>query len=454
MDSTCTYPNATVTVGSGVLFISVVCVGAGGNGYETFGTGIYAFGGGGGTLSYRNGIAVASGDSLLIVAGTSASTGTSCTTSTPDSRTCRSNNNAANSSKEHNRNKNAALHGDVLINTTVDKVESYSTHLSARERTSWGEDALQMNDAASDAVWASIRAQYDDVPWNDATDSLAVKNGTKVMFTRNISVADGLVNGATGVVVGQGKRSLDTAYLPLSIRLDTSGREFAIQPVTETAEFVRRSPTGPWAMVREDAEEDGARRLDGTVVVRLKWTFWPLVYGWALSYNKVQGKTLDAGVVLAISPGLLHNMFYTGLTRSPRLSRVWVAPDTTAGQHQFVERGEKLLQRAIKVDARFLRFDAAIREQMRQQGAAFDHAFAQLVAETGRDGSDGERVPTEPPSPACIVCTTERANMVVVPCGHVTMCAGCDARASRLGITACASCRGRAEHRIKLFYAN
>ena len=361
---------------------------------------------------------------------------------------------ANNSSKEHNRNKNAALHGDVLINTTVDKVESYSTHLSARERTSWGEDALQMNDAASDAVWASIRAQYDDVPWNDATDSLAVKNGTKVMFTRNMSVADGLVNGATGVVVGQGKRSLDMAYLPLSIRLDTSGREFAIQPVTETAEFVRRSPTGPWAMVREDAEEDGARRLDGTVVVRLKWTFWPLVYGWALSYNKVQGKTLDAGVVLAISPGLLHNMFYTGLTRSPRLSRVWVAPDTTAGQHQFVERGEKLLQRAIKVDARFLRFDAAIREQMRQQGAAFDHAFAQLVAETGRDGGDGERVPTEPPSPACIVCTTERANMVVVPCGHVTMCAGCDARASRLGITACASCRGRAEHRIKLFYAN
>ena len=86
----------TVTVGSGVLFISVVCVGAGGNGYETFGTGTYAFGGGGGALSYRNGIAVSSGDTLNIVAGTSATGGTSCIGGSPDSRTCTSNNNNAN----------------------------------------------------------------------------------------------------------------------------------------------------------------------------------------------------------------------------------------------------------------------------------------------------------------------------------------------------------------------
>jgi hypothetical protein len=351
------------------------------------------------------------------------------------------------SSKEHNINKNAALLGDVLLNTTVSTAESYTAHLRTLEHVDlWPQAARVMDEAANAAAWASIRAQYDDVPWNDRTDSLAVKPGTKVMLTRNSSVKDGLVNGATGVVVGQGKRSPDSSYRPLIIRLDVTGREHAILPVTETAEFVRHSPTGPWAIIRTDAESG----VDGTVVVRLTWTFWPLVYGWALSYNKVQGKTLDAGVVLAISPGVLNNMFYTGLTRSPRLSRVWIVPDLTVTR--FYHRGASLLQQAIRADPRFLRFDAAIREQMRQEGAVFDRAFAQLVAEAGRDGDGVDSA--EPPAPACIVCQTERANVVILPCAHVTMCQPCDERASRLGISSCALCRGRAEQRVKLFYAN
>ena len=292
-----------------------------------------------------------------------------------------------------------------------------------------------MDKAASAAAWASIHAQYDDVPWSD---SLAVKSGTKVMLTRNSSVKDGLVNGATGVVVGLGKRGPDSSHRPIIIRLDATGREHAILPVTESADFGRGSPAGPWTMIRA---EDRAC----PTVARLTWTFWPLQYGWALSYNKVQGKTLTAGVVLAVSPGLLNNMFYTGMTRSPRLSRVWIVPDLTVTR--FYHRGASLLQQAIRADPRFLRFDAAIREQMRQDGGVFDAALARLAAERRCDGPD-------PPAPSCVVCQSERANVVFLPCAHVAMCQPCDEQAARHGIVACCSCRGRVEQRVKLFYAN
>ena len=167
--------------------------------------------------------------------------------------------------------------------------------------------------------------------------------------------------------------------------------------------------------------------------------------GWAVTYTKCQGRTLEAGVVAAMSPGLLPNMAYTGITRATRLDRAFIVRDSPE-YCRGIKDARTLLNMAIKANKDCV-------AHIKWMRMAQELAPAEEVAEAVkllREESAGCPL-EEQVSTACIACCSALPSVRLSPCEHVAMCDRCDASfAKRMGNT-CPACRGRVASRSRVF---
>lgn len=133
---------------------------------------------------------------------------------------------------------------------------------------------------------------------------LTLKIGAQVMLLKNINVADGLVNGARGVVIGYS----NTGGLPI-VKFKNN-KEY----VTKPEKWIVKTPTGA-LLTRKQV---------------------PLKLAWAFSIHKSQGLTLDC-VEMSLSKVFEAGQAYVALSRAQSLQsirildfnakQVWANPD-------------------------------------------------------------------------------------------------------------------------------
>ncbi|KAK7387043.1 hypothetical protein VNO78_27517 [Psophocarpus tetragonolobus] len=126
-----------------------------------------------------------------------------------------------------------------------------------------------------------------------APEVVTICEGARVMLVKNLNTWQGLVNGATGTIVGFDE-TVDDIFsgnrLPI-VQFD-SGKLLTIKPVE-------------WHVM------DG----DRTVATREQI---PIILAWALSIHKCQGMTLDKAKI-NLSGAFAYGMAYTALSRVKRL---------------------------------------------------------------------------------------------------------------------------------------
>jgi ATP-dependent DNA helicase PIF1 len=148
--------------------------------------------------------------------------------------------------------------------------------------------------------------------WNENQDRdgiipcvLNLALGARVMLVANISPEKGLVNGRVGIVVGYERNEKDKT----SPRLYPKVEFAAIKDIPQRTELIL-----PTALEFHDPITD---RITGRRIQV------PLILAYAATYHKVQGATLQHGILIA--QGIFQRqMFYTGLSRFPKLENLFI----------------------------------------------------------------------------------------------------------------------------------
>lgn len=207
---------------------------------------------------------------------------------------------------------------DCLMKTARQKIESNG--ILATQLCSHTNDADQINQSklnnlegpekiftAQDSDTYCTKQLDQQVP---APGRLALKIGAQIMLLKNISISDGLVNGARGIVVNY------VDGVPL-IRMKNK-KEYLAQP----EKWSIKSPSG--------------------IVMTRKQI--PLKLAWAFSIHKSQGLTLDC-VEMSLSKVFEAGQAYVALSRAQSLDnlrvldfdckQVWANPDVLRYYQQF-----------------------------------------------------------------------------------------------------------------------
>lgn len=197
-----------------------------------------------------------------------------------------------------------------LLETATQKIETGG--ILATQLCSHSNDAAAINETklrrldgetrifqATDSDTSASKQLDSQVP---APGRLELKIGAQVMLLKNISVADGLVNGARGIVV-----RYDSNVPVVQFK---SRREYAAKP----EKWLIKTPTGA-LLVRRQV---------------------PLKLAWAFSIHKSQGLTLDC-VEMSLSKVFEAGQAYVALSRVQNLQslrvldfdgkQVWANPD-------------------------------------------------------------------------------------------------------------------------------
>jgi hypothetical protein len=360
--------------------------------------------------------------------------------------------NAAN--EERNQKKNNALSGAIVIEAKANTSVTYSTRLDESQKTAWGVK-LCMSESELKSVWASIEADNRLIPWKT---SLPIKVGSKLMITKNVDQTNGVFNGAVGVFMGVGKRGLQGESRTLCMKLDSDGKTAYIEPVTDSLSFGRRSTSDDWESL--DGIDDSVVN-QFSVICHFTWTYHPVIFGWSITYHKLQGMTLPGGIVLAVSQHMDANMVYTAFTRATAIDKVYVVQDRSKIKN-IVDK-EKLLTGAIKCDANAVEFMAALRAASGRDGD--DEGTTKLLeelkeraraaAQPGRSllgGDEAGQQPEELRPRLCQMCCARYATVANLPCAHVLACVVCDAEMIRLKMGTCPACRTNIAQRVRLYF--
>ena len=347
------------------------------------------------------------------------------------------------SAAKRNAEMNASLPGPCILKTSVTSLVETKTTLTPTEAVAWG-DAARMTDEDQRRKWAEVRSMYKDVPW--APDaSLEIKENSKIMLSRNIDQPTGRFNGATAVVLGLAKRGREDAdNRRLRIALDATGQEYDLATITESVTYGRTRPNESWKLILDGDVRNYAVRVE------FIWTFYPIVFGWAISYHKLQGKTLPGGIVAMVAKRMDANMAYTAITRATNLGHVYIAPDFSRFRFWY-DSLESLLNGAITTDPDALEFMRSL-ERRENAGRADDAVTAIVQDVKTRAGLvDPDAVA---PKPACQCCCAKQASVAMLPCAHVFACIDCDTELVRRKCDVCPMCRATVLGRTHLFYAD
>ena len=346
---------------------------------------------------------------------------------------CSSHNAAMSTQLKTSTLKSASITG-IIKSTSLSRAP-FSLHSECAE--DWWGAKVYLEDATANAMWATIKELYPDDPWYGGT---CVKVGSRLMVTSNMDFELGLVNGALCTAVANGKRDLGGDDVALIVRTDVRpSNEVALERVSRFQKFQKTSEHDRWSILKDDE-----RPACDAVVAKFEWSFLPVTYGWAVTYSKIQGNTLPAGVVCAVCPGMPANMAYTGITRATRLDHVFIIPDTLY-TNPFT--GAALLQKSIRADKVCADFMARLEQESCRLHA---HEVAEFVAQLKESTPSALPPPPDELRAECIICCSKRP-AVRLSCNHAPYCADCDAIASSqpgLGAQSCPLCRRRVTSRL------
>lgn len=238
---------------------------------------------------------------------------------------------------------------------------------------------------------------------------LVLREGCRYMLLANTDLEGGAFRGAVGTVVGV-KAGTSGEVEDVHLKLDSQ------PPEAKPHVLHRRTEV-----------------LDGPSGGRCRVSFFPLGYGYAGTYDSVQGKTLEK-VVCAVTPRMPAGMLYVGISRVRRAENVYIVPNVNS--FNSCTDAERILlsnpgiTRVDKKVARFAKELHALSCFMKYD----PDVFAELKAST-------TQVPLpETGPPLCRMCGAV-ADTLAVPCGHLCACATCwDDAVLNHGLRTCFGC--------------
>ena len=266
---------------------------------------------------------------------------------------------------------------------------------------------------------------------NEAFD---LKANTRIMVFENLGM-HGVFNGALATVLRMTKKRVrgprgEFYEVPaVRVRMDTTGSEVDIERRETAYSFTYyHGPT---------------RRPENAVNVGVKCSWWPFTLGWAITYHKVQGKTIVGPLTLFVGNFRYWKqagMLYVGVTRAQRLSQLALVPARTQR-----DRGAKMLDNGFCSDPLAVRFMTKL-----DTDAHFSEADEQAwSAHRAAPPAPSE----EPEKPACVACLG-KADCLLLPCAHMATCVRCmeAIRFTCKGRLPCPLCRGVATSTVRVLY--
>ena len=190
----------------------------------------------------------------------------------------------------------------------------------------------------------------------------------------------------------------------------------------------------------------GAHLPENRVHIAVSCSWWPFTLGWAMTYHKVQGKTLTGPITLFVGNFAYWKaagMLYVGVTRATRLDQLALVPAQTQKA-----RGAALLENGFCFDAQAVKFMTEL-----ERAAQFGEADAAAWEERRVAAASGPGPAERPSQPECVACLG-KADCLLMPCKHLSTCVECTEhiRATRDGRVPCPMCRSVAAAVIRVLY--
>jgi hypothetical protein len=291
--------------------------------------------------------------------------------------------------RNHNRTRNETVVGDTVALLTVSWLMGDGTPFPKRHDT---EELREL---------ARLRDDY--VAKLPVEGEMAVKTGSSVMLLTNLDIRSGAYCGAVGTVLDV-TRDKDAAITSLRLALNAGGEPVAIGPHVETITYGGVSCTV---------------------------THWQLGFGWAATYDSIQGKTLDA-VACAVTPRLPPGMLYVGITRVRKAKDFYLFANVNR-YNEISSVGRILCDcpEIFRPDPHVVAFMESLRTTSAHEVTDVD-VFQAL--------SDRPRQPNDGPRPSCMLCGGP-PEIVLQPCAHLATCEDCWASARKDGARSCPECR-------------
>jgi hypothetical protein len=326
--------------------------------------------------------------------------------------------------RERNAEMNGKLRG-ALLRSLRDNVATIAASPAPGQLTA--------NDSEIQRAEADVkRSMQKLLETLDPANCFDLKAGTRIMVTENMQTP-GVFNGAVGTVIRMTTKRVRVgasyALLPaVRVLMDTTGDEVDIE---------RRSQSVAYNYYR------GARLEANRVRVDVACSWWPFTLGWAITYHKVQGKTIQGPITLFVGNFTYwraFGMLYVGVTRATRLAQLALVPARTQKA-----RGAAMLESGFCFSPEAVKF-------MRDLERAAQ--FAEADAAAWEERRAAAPAPAEKPSqPECVACLG-KADCLLMPCKHLSTCVGCTEhiRATRDGRVPCPMCRSVAAAVIRVLY--
>jgi hypothetical protein len=170
--------------------------------------------------------------------------------------------------------------------------------------------------------------------------------GTKLMVIRNRADIPEHFNGKMGSAVRRSFKRLADDTTVERLVMSTGTGELEVPAITDKVEYTYPRPT-----------EDGRAPQD--CCFEISFTYFPVTLAFALSYHKVQGKTLVDPIILMANTGMGRasgaNMMYTGMTRATDIGNIAILCDKEMDDKKF-RSGLDLLEHIFYTDKAALDF--------------------------------------------------------------------------------------------------
>jgi hypothetical protein len=318
--------------------------------------------------------------------------------------------------RTHNQARNEAVEAPVF------------THTDPKYKTfdRWGAEITSDNREIINTGLRILSEQHAERP----PVGLAIKEGTRIMLTENIDVSSGLCNGALCVVLGPGEPD------PKRMRFDKDAAEedtIRVRLCRNDTEHTIGPMSGGFEFEADDTKH------------RMTWTYYPLIYGWGITYHKLQGQTLYEGVVLTVSDRLGANMLYTGFTRATSLDKVYIIRDRTSKTNLSPAA---CLPKCIVVHPSSRRFQEMIADAagaVERDERTFDELRPELRPEPRT--TDTSAIPEDF---LCKICYDSVASVVNIPCRHLVTCTACADKLYARDTKTCPVCRSFVTNSVKI----
>lgn len=228
---------------------------------------------------------------------------------------------------------------------------------------------------------------------------LYIRENTRVMLESNVDIKAGAYRGSTGVVQ-EVARDPSGQVSSITVLLESTNQNYVVKPAEEKIECEGRT---------------------------CRVIYFPLSYGYAKTYDGIQGATIKGKLACAITPRMPRGMFYVGISRVTTLENLYIIPNVN--RFNAISDARAILLEYPNITKndpmveRFLADRARRKERVEKDQAVFDSI--------NRSGN--------PVHAVCVLCGGA-AEVLMRPCAHLAACRACWTDCEREGAVTCPAC--------------